>query len=110
MLTKIYLDIHVFIGAIAIGAWSIVWVEILTAGPFNFLYQFWYKLFDQKNLKQVVICEFLATPLFECAVCHAGWIAIFLSILLSLSFYHFAVAVSVSMATAFFITKQTTEK
>lgn len=87
--------------------WGWVWIEFIVA-PGQILsilprmyIQFWSR-FD----KTPAWAYDLAKPFFECAVCHAGWLTIILHLdrLEIFSYYGF-MAVTVSMVTAFFVTK-----
>jgi hypothetical protein len=96
------------IEAIILGLWGFLWIEILVtpSGIFSFLPRWYFRLFDRENPKHFVIASALAKPLFECATCHAGWIALITNCILAefFSYYGF-MSVTVSMVTAFFVSQ-----
>ena len=94
------------IKAVIIGLWGIVWIEMIVAPGeiLSIIPRTYIRLFsriDNSGWSYV-----FAKPLFECATCHSGWVAILFRALSSEFFsYYTFVAVVVSMITAFFVSK-----
>lgn len=93
------------IKAMIIGLWGFVWIEMLVAPGqiLSILPRLYFRVFDPNNPKHLVVSSALAKPLFECAVCHAGWVAILTNIRAEFFSYYTFVSVVVSMTTAFFV-------
>ena len=109
------------IQAIVIGLWAFLWCDVLTNAIFSFIPMVWYWVFQRKTVmknthgqmipivkRQAIsnIGAFLAKPLFECSLCHAGWLSIIIHLAnLEIFSYYGFMSVTVSMVTAFFVSQ-----
>lgn len=77
MLEELIIEI---IKAVIIGLWGIVWIEMIVApgeilSIFPRTYILLFSRIDKSGWSYV-----FAKPLFECATCHSGWVAILTNI------------------------------
>jgi len=102
MLEELIIEI---IKAVIIGLWGIVWIEMIVAPGeiLSVIPRTCMRIFsrvDRSGWSYV-----FAKPLFECATCHSGWVAIFTNIGAEFFSYYTFVSVVVSMITAFFVSQ-----
>ena len=96
------------IQAIILGLWAFLWIECFVnpTGILSFLPRLYFKLFENRCDLLPQWADIVAKPLFECATCHAGWLAIILHLAnLEIFSYYGFMSVTVSMVTAFFVSQ-----
>jgi len=99
---------NIILVGLIFGAWGALWAGPLTfGGLFSFVPSAYWKATNGGNVAHDGWRAFIAKPLFDCSICHAGQVAFWAFLIFAPQydlFHHFTIVV-VAMASSGVITK-----